>query len=317
MKKIKNGSQGSDVKTLQILLTAYYLGKDALAITGIADEPTIAKIRQFQSENALEADGICGPNTWTVLQELSANLPKFIVSVHGGHGGYNPYTKAYDTLPSTGKRYQHPHLGVVDGHSTDGWFYEGIENRIIANRVADQLRANGIFALVTHHPYKCDYGHLGVHRDQTRPYIEAGYKGYTHAFHSNAIGETDKQKMEGTQGAYVFTTVGSTFSDVVSAIHLNNWKAVFTAMITGAPGWVRLVDKKENATANSDAEANFQVINDIEKIATDYFGAILEEFGFMTSSKDIRLITSELFRNLRVEAAVKTALAVKTLLATK
>lgn len=306
MQLIKKETSGADVKTLQILLNQYYLGESACLITGIADGTTMFLLNKFQQERGLVVDGICGPRTWEILLAATEKLPKFMVSIHGGHGGYNPYTKNYDTLPSTGKRYHHKGLSVIDNHSTDGWFYEGIENRLIANSVADRLRRVGVFVLVTHHPYLCDYGKLSMHATQTKPYIEAGFTGYTHAFHSNAIGDTDYQKMESTVGGYVFTTEGLTLSDTVSAIHLQHWVKEFG-------DWVRLKGKGK-VTESSDMEANFQVIRDVEKLGGKKFGAILEEFGFFTSAKDVVFITNPETRAKRVECAVQTALAVKQLL---
>lgn len=61
---LKNGSTGTDVKSMQYLLNArgYSLTAD-----GIFGSGTESSVRSFQSSNGLTADGIVGSNTWSKL----------------------------------------------------------------------------------------------------------------------------------------------------------------------------------------------------------------------------------------------------------
>ena len=308
---IQKGQKGAEVEQLQCSLTHYSLGANPVQVTGTFDDATHKALMAFQIGNGLVVDGIYGAKSKAKLDALTSN--KFVISVHGGHGGLRA-DGSYATKPDTGKRYQHP---TSELHTKDGWFYEGHENRVAANEVANQLRRMGVFVLVTHDEIECDYGKLSTHVKQTAPYIKLGYKGYTHAFHSNAapskikgkdgafIRNRTKAEMDAIRGGYVFTTKGNTFSDEVSALHLHH-------LYTKFESWVKLQTRGIIPTTASDNEENFQVLSDVEKSAAackNYeFGAILEEFGFMTSENDCHFILDNWAG--RVECAVKTALAV-------
>lgn len=295
-------SSGADVKRLQIMLNHASLGESAMTIDGQFGFITEVRLKDFQKRYGLTVDGIAGKNTFAALEEVTKD--KFMIAIHGGHGGIDPSTGKYATDPSTGKRYQHKGISL---HTDEGWFYEGVENRIIANAVAEGLRQRGIFVMVTHHPYQCDYGHLRMHANKILPYLQSGYKGYMHSFHSNAISTSNsKEKLDATCGGWVFTSKGLTFSDEVSKTLLEQWQMVFGS-------WVRFRDRKDIPSVNSDAEENFQVLRDVENLGNKSFGAILEEFGFFTSSIDAQFIINPDTRQKRIQSAINTALKIKEL----
>lgn len=314
---LRIGDRNKEVAELQCYLTHYSLGADALVIDGHFGDKTRQALLKFQSENGLLPDAVYGSRTEAAMMRFLRTNKRFYVSVHGGHGGINPETGEYDTKPSVGKRYQHKGLIL---HNNSDWFLEGVENRIIADRVAQKLREKGIFVLVTHHKYKCDYGNLSTHYIQTLPYIRNGYSGYTHAFHSNAVGSKIKDKngkfiryrtqaeKDAIRGCYVYTGKGFTFSDKIAPIHLANMQQFLGA------DWIRLRNDVDVPNSSSDAEANFQVIREIEALKQDDNGIILEEAGFFTSRWDAMKLTEEETRNGRVLAATKTALQVKEML---
>lgn len=314
---LRIGDRNKEVAELQCYLTHYSLGARPLVVDGHFGEKTKQALLQFQSENALLPDAVYGSRTDAAMMRFLQTNKRFYVSIHGGHGGINPHTGQYDTKPSTGKRYQHKGLIL---HNNSDWFLEGVENRIIADRVAEKLRERGIFALVTHHPYKCDYGNLSTHYLQTLPYIINGYSGYTHAFHSNAVGKAIKDKngkfirnrtqaeIDSIQGCYVYTGKGLTFSDKIAALHLANKQEFLGA------DWIRIRNGVAVPNESSDAEANFQVIREIEALNQDDNGIILDETGFFTSRFDAMRLVKEETREGRVLAAVKTALQVKAML---
>lgn len=63
---IRNGSQGSDVKTMQRMLNQV-MGA-GLTVDGICGAKTVAAIKNFQKANGLSVDGVCGPKTWEKLE---------------------------------------------------------------------------------------------------------------------------------------------------------------------------------------------------------------------------------------------------------
>lgn len=59
------GMNGADVTVLQALLVAH--GYGVTAVNGVFSDSTDKAVRQFQTANALDADGIAGPLTWSAL----------------------------------------------------------------------------------------------------------------------------------------------------------------------------------------------------------------------------------------------------------
>lgn len=302
---LRLGSKGQAVTDLHIALNHAYR-RNLLAVSETFDTRLEQLVRQFQSENRLTVDGVVGPKTWNALHKR--NPVKFLLSIHAGHGGISPHTGKYTTK---GKAYRHPGVKL---HTDDGWFYEGVENRIVANEVAKRLREKDIFVLVTHHEYMDDEGQLSKHYQATLPYLRAGYVGYTHSFHSNAIGGSNPPDvLEKTQGGYVYTSEGDTVSDHLARQLLLLWQREFGYF------WTRLNDDRSRrkvgmaATLNSDAEANFQVLREVEGRAninpdrSKGYGALLEEFGFMTSKADALFITRPDTREQRIRVAVELA----------
>jgi nucleoid-associated protein YgaU len=62
---LKKGSKGDAVKGLQNALNAR--AHDSVAVDGTFGDATEHAVKQFQSNAALQADGIVGPNTWREL----------------------------------------------------------------------------------------------------------------------------------------------------------------------------------------------------------------------------------------------------------
>lgn len=305
METLRLNSKSDGVENLRIALNHTNLGYNLLPITTTFDTSLDLAVKQFQQSNGLVADGIVGAKTWQALNSKTAD--KFVISIHAGHGGINPQTNKYTT---SGKCYQHKGTPL---HTEDGWFYEGVENRLIADEVSKRLRNLGIFVINTHHPFMDDEGQLSKHYNGTLPYLKAEYAGYTHSFHSNAAGGTP-QEQEATQGGYVYTTIGTTISDHIAVKLLELWRENF------GNWWVRLNDDRrrkqlgKKISLSSDAEDNFQVIKNVEgkdnqnPFKSKYYGAILEEFGFFTSKTDSLFIINPENREKRIQAAVNLAL---------
>lgn len=80
MNKIKKGSKGDEVKTLQQLL--------GITADGIFGNDTEKSVKAFQTAHNLTADGIVGNKTWAALQ---GSQPKgTIVILDNGHGSNTP-----------------------------------------------------------------------------------------------------------------------------------------------------------------------------------------------------------------------------------
>jgi len=64
---IRNGSTGSDVKTLQISLNEVYGYR--LVVDGIFGNKTEGLVKEYQQDHGLVVDGIVGPATWNNLAD--------------------------------------------------------------------------------------------------------------------------------------------------------------------------------------------------------------------------------------------------------
>ena len=64
---LKKGSKGEAVTRLQEGL--YQLGYDPGTVDGTFGPNTERVVKEFQTNNGLDADGIVGPRTWTALEE--------------------------------------------------------------------------------------------------------------------------------------------------------------------------------------------------------------------------------------------------------
>jgi len=71
---IRKGSKGDAVKRMQTILfnLGYDLGK--WGIDGDFGSATEKALKEFQSDNRLEVDGVCGPATWAALEKAEASL---------------------------------------------------------------------------------------------------------------------------------------------------------------------------------------------------------------------------------------------------
>ena len=62
---VRNGSSGSDVRTLQTMLNK--VSNAGLTVDGMFGTNTQTALKRYQSANGLTADGICGSQTWAKL----------------------------------------------------------------------------------------------------------------------------------------------------------------------------------------------------------------------------------------------------------
>jgi peptidoglycan hydrolase-like protein with peptidoglycan-binding domain len=294
---LAKGSTGHQVKELQKKLNKI-LGTSA-AVDGDFGPSTDKLVRQFQKKYNLKVDGIVGNYTWKNIEvqynDKESNLmtfgkSRFVVFVDAGHGGCD----SNGTYTTAGKRAFHANKQL---HQS-GNYYEGYENRIVAEMFIEECTKMGIQTVRTYHPYKDTS--LKDRCEIVKDWLNRGYFGYLHSFHSNAIASTNSPaKMLATRGFSVYTTTGQNISDEIAEIHMQNVKEK-------VGDWKYRYQKTDG---DSDYEANFYILRNTDLEYYAKFGAILEEFGFHTSSVDCEFIIQN--RKQRTEAAVTTALWTK------
>ena len=299
----------SDIKDLQKKLGVIL--NISLSIDGDYGPATKKAVKIFQKDYNLFSDGVAGRHTLAKLDTIyKKSTPKsnlltlgkrrFVIFVDAGHSGISDVG---EYLTSGKQSYHKNTLLHKEGH-----YYEGFENRLIAEAFIEQCTEAGIMCIRTYHPVQ-DWS-LSKRVDIVKSYLRRGYYGYLHSFHSNAIHHTNSiTKLNSTRGFMVFTTRGNDVSDVIAQIHFDNVD--------------RALDGTWNIRANtsdgdSDFEANFQILIDKAlKEFGDAFGSVLEEWGFHTSKEDCLFIVSAEGRKIRVECALKTAKQVKILMTRK
>lgn len=299
---MKLGTSGNKVKHLQKKLNKIL--RINVKVDGIFGIGTMNAVKKLQKQYGLTVDGIVGAKTnrevnkqYNILMDSSDMVtftkPRFVVFVDAGHGGINDLNR----YVTKGKQAYHE---GTDLHQ-NGHYYEGYENRIVAEMFIEQMTKEGIQTIRTYHPV--DDTPLSERTRLVNSYLKRGYFGYLMSFHSNAISSSNsKQKLESTRGFCVFSTRGNTLSDKIAEKH-------FSTVFANVTDWKLRTQTRQDG--DSDFEANFQILRQTDKNLKN-FGAILEEWGFHTSKIDTEFIIDS--RNLRVSCAVKTAKKVKKMM---
>lgn len=207
--------------------------------------------------------------------------PKMCVFVDAGHGGLD----SKGNYMTAGKRAYHE--GYELHHK--GHYFEGYENRIIAEMLIKDLTKRGFICIRTYHPY-LDWK-LSKRVDIINSWLKRGYYGLGVSLHSNAIPTENKsiQQINQVRGACVFTSKGYTLSDYFADIHIENLKASF-------PEW-RIMENLSDG--DGDWEANFTMLAKTDVFKNQFFAMILEEFGYHSSVNDCLFITNPVTRALR------------------
>lgn len=290
------------VKYFQSRLNAILLCN--MAVDGDYGPLTKHWVKTFQKRTGLAQDGVIGPKTAEKINEIyttiiiPSNKPlkfdksRFVVFVDAGHGS----TDDNGRYVTRGKKAKHQGLELHRGPD----YYEGFENRLIAEAFIERLLSEGIMCVRLYHPYKDTP--LSERTDIVRSYLNRGYYGYLHSFHSNAISlNNSEKKLEDTVGFSVWTTLKNNLSDEIATKHFGHVKEVI-----GFANWRYMTQKYKDGDV--DFEANFKILRETDLQKFPFFGAILEEFGFHTSSRDCKFIINPKTRINRVKASAKTAI---------
>ncbi|HMQ59657.1 MAG TPA: N-acetylmuramoyl-L-alanine amidase [Flavilitoribacter sp.] len=199
----------------------------------------------------------------------------FLVFLDAGHGALDAKGN-YVTAPS--KQFQHTQ-GVFHKGS---WFYEGVWDRTLTNRVASKLTQLGIDHLIVSHEYLDTP--LAYRVDMANWYAKRASKSLYISNHANASGAN-------ARGFEVYTTPGKTASDAVAEIHFNNVKELLGNRITM---------RSDTSDGDSDREANFYVIR------KTVMPAFLVEHLFFDNFEDAKLLMDDEIVDLFAEAQVRT-----------
>jgi len=283
---MKKGDQGSKVKTLQYKLRKIL--NRSLSIDGDFGPSTEAAVRLFQTLYSLTVDGYVGPKTNAKLDMVYQSMFKsnsellhfgkrrFVVFVDAGHGGIDENGQ----YVTPGKRAYHKEEKMHER----GHYYEGFENRLIAEGFIEACTNAGIMCVRTYHPYKDTS--LSERTEIIRSWLRRGYYGYLHSLHSNAISSSNSEaKLETTRGYMVFNTRGNNFSDKIAAQHFEHVQEIM-----GKDNWNYRTQSSEDGDV--DFEVNFQILRETDLQEFYWFGAILDGIK-------------------RIEACLKTARWVK------
>lgn len=279
-----------------------------LSIDGDYGKSTTKAVKLFQYLYNLQADGIAGRKTNAKLAQvynamfkensslLHFGKRRFVVFVDAGHGGIDEN----GNYVTPGKRAYHKGEEMHER----GHYYEGFENRLIAEAFIEACIDVGIMCIRTYHPHKDTS--LSERTEIIRSWLRRGYYGYLHSFHSNAISSSNSAaKLDATRGFMVFNTRGNNFSDAIATEHFNNVKQTI-----GKDNWKYRTQSSKDGDV--DYEVNFQILRETDLQEFYWFGAILDEWGFHTSKTDTNFIIHPSNRIKRVEACLKTAKWVKS-----
>lgn len=202
----------------------------------------------------------------------------FCVFLDAGHGGLDK-TGKYVTAPS--KQFKHE-KGEFHG---DGWFYEGVFNRTLTNRVAAKLSNLGICNVIVSHEYLDISLHYRV--NVANWYHKNFKKGLYISNHANASSSGKARGFE------VYTTKGKTKSDKVATLLYNNVQDLLGDRIKYRPS---------RSDGDPDREANFFVIKNTA------MPAILVEHLFFDNFDDASLLMNDEIVERFAEAQVRTVI---------
>lgn len=202
----------------------------------------------------------------------------FCVFLDAGHGGLDKAGK-YVTAPS--KQFKHD-KGEFHG---DGWFYEGVFNRVLTNRVAAKLTNLSVPNIIVSHEYLDISLHYRV--DLANWYHRNYKKGLFISNHANASSSGRARGFE------VYTTRGKTKSDEVATLHYKNVQDLLGDRIKYRP---------ERSDGDVDREANFFVIKNTA------MPAILVEHLFFDNFDDATLLVDDEIIERFAEAQVRTVI---------
>ncbi len=202
----------------------------------------------------------------------------FCIFLDAGHGSLDARGN-YVTAPS--KQFRHDR-GVFHG---DGWFYEGVWNRVLTQRVARKLSALSIPYIVVSHEYLDT--ELAYRVDMANWYHRNFKRGLFISNHANASGSGR------ARGYEIYTSPGVTQSDRIADLHWDNVKSLLGD---------RIDYRHDRSDRDHDKEARFYVLT------RTVMPAILVEHLFFDNYEDATLLMDDDIIERFAEAEVRTVL---------
>lgn len=200
----------------------------------------------------------------------------FCVFLDAGHGSLDRDGR-YVTSPS--KQFRHSR-GAFHG---DGWFFEGVWNRVLTYRVAAKLEKLGIPHIVVSHEY-VDIS-LSYRVEMANWYHRNYKKGIYISNHANASGSGRARGFE------IYTSPGVTQSDRIADIHWDHVKDLLGD---------RIDYRQDLSDGDHDKEARFYVLT------RTVMPAILVEHLFFDNEQDALLLMDDEVVERFAEAQVRT-----------
>lgn len=197
------------------------------------------------------------------------------VFLDAGHGGLD-LSGNYITAPS--KQFEHRQGTFHNGR----WFYEGVFNRIVTNRVAMKLERLGISYIIVSHEY---LDTPLAHRVDMANWYHRNFKpGIFISSHANAFNGA-------ARGYEIYTSRGKTNSDTIADMHWNHVKSLLGSKISM---------RADLSDGDFDKEAGFYVLT------KTLMPAILIEHLFFDNYEDALLLMDEEVIDLFAEATTRT-----------
>jgi N-acetylmuramoyl-L-alanine amidase len=202
---------------------------------------------------------------------------EFCVFLDAGHGGIDPRTGRYVTAPS--KQFEHSTGTFHNGK----WFYEGVWNRVLTERVAQKLDTLHINYIKVYH----EYVDLSLsYRVDTANWYDRYYKKTLYiSNHANASGSGRARGFE------VYTSPGTTTSDKVAEAYYDHVKSLFGNKISY---------RSDRSDGDPDREAKFYVLR------RTAMSAILGEHLFFDNLEDASFLMLDETVERFAEAQVRT-----------
>lgn len=201
----------------------------------------------------------------------------FCVYLDAGHGALDKRGN-YVTAPS--KQFKHSR-GTFHNN---GWFYEGVWNRVVVDLVAKKLANLNIPYLMLSHEY-LDY-RLQYRADMANWYYKNYKKGVLISSHANASGGL-------ARGFEVYTTPGRTKSDTLAEYIWEEAKDLLSG---------RIRFRSDDSDGDHDKEARFFILR------KTVMPAVLVEHLFFDNYDDAQLLMDDEIVDLFAEMQVRAVL---------
>lgn len=198
------------------------------------------------------------------------------VFIDAGHGGLNPAGR-YTTSPD--KMFRH-NKGEFHDKS---WFFEGVFNRAVADKVSKMLGEQNIRHLKVYHDFNDTP--LRARVDTANIYHNSINKGIYVSIHANASPSATAGKARGFE---IFTSIGNTASDPIVT-------SIFNEVKKNLPQLIFRTDFKDG---DPDKEAAFFVLTQTK------MPAVLLECGFFDNFEDASLLFQDNTQNLFAKSIV-------------